>query len=573
VPINDTPSMGPDGTFTVPSPASPALEDAALPDGWLSGEIQALADAVTPEAPERAAEPRKGRKGRHHRPPPPKKPPRPLHVAVAPTPRLVEELSAMSDGYRRSDGTDASKGSPHAEGAEQTLAGLRSVIKQRDSVQPLLVPYSFPDLPTLTQISSQDIPLQEVLEQFSQGSQVLEDALQEKFDPAWLFPPGGRLDAATLEQLQLSGTYGRRIATVGSTSVVPLTDTDVEGCPNAPFPGADLTFACPISVTTGGRDPSVGYAADAGLEERLAPLTEAGANDRLTLQQFFAETSMIREELPGTADRVVEATIPSAWHPSPRLSRILFHNLQKAPWLRSDTPEEALRGSNAPVPRDLVDLSPTVPSDVAGDFYTGELLPAKKTIKSFAGVAEEDADRVRRLQRNLLVAESRSWWRDHGEVAGEFVERSLDEATTELSKIKIIGVNDVTLTSSRGKFQLVLANGTDHPVTVRIAMDAQDKMEIDPELLERLSTTYAPGNHPLTISGRANASGKFPLTVRVESGDGLLIAQKFIEVRSTAFNRIALGITVGAFLFLLLFYLYRVIRRARHKGELEADPA
>ncbi|MEA2460508.1 MAG: hypothetical protein QOH90_685, partial [Actinomycetota bacterium] len=42
VPINDTPSMGPDGTFTVPSPASPALEDAALPDGWLSGEIQAL---------------------------------------------------------------------------------------------------------------------------------------------------------------------------------------------------------------------------------------------------------------------------------------------------------------------------------------------------------------------------------------------------------------------------------------------------------------------------------------------------------------------------------------------------
>ena len=52
------------------------------------------------------------------------------------------------------------------------------------------------------------------------------------------------------------------------------------------------------------------------------------------------------------------------------------------------------------------------------------------------------------------------------------------------------------------------------------------------------------------------------MEVLVETPDGaLLVAEKIITIRSTAFNRIALGITLGAFGFLVVFYLLRVFRR------------
>jgi hypothetical protein len=49
---------------------------------------------------------------------------------------------------------------------------------------------------------------------------------------------------------------------------------------------------------------------DPGLSERLSWL-QLRTQDRLSLQQFFAETAMIREELPGVTGRVIQATIPS----------------------------------------------------------------------------------------------------------------------------------------------------------------------------------------------------------------------------------------------------------------------
>jgi hypothetical protein len=41
---------------------------------------------------------------------------------------------------------------------------------------------------------------------------------------------------------------------------------------------------------------------------------------------------------------------------------------------------------------------------------------------------------------------------------------------------------------------------------------------------------------------------------------------KRITIRSTAFNRVALGITFGALAFLIFFYMFRVLRRRRGKA-------
>jgi hypothetical protein len=419
-----------------------------------------------------------------------------------------------------------------------------------------------PDLPTLARLAPSS---PELLEQLSEGRTVAGRLLGRPPVPDWIYVEGGRLDMLTLDQLQL-GRYGEHVAGVSAASSAPLSDADNAGCPDPA-----LSFACPVSIETTSGAVSTGYISDEGLGERLALLPSGGGNDRLAIQHFFAETSMIREELPGTEGRVVQATIPANWNPTPRLSRILFEGIHDAPWLRSVTPAEGLEGSPEPASRQLQDELPPGEAELPEDFFESDLIPAKELIASYASVAVEDTARTRRLRHNLLVAESRFWFGDVATAAG-YVQSSLDEAEAELSKIKIIGVDDVTLTSSKGKFQLVLANGTNTPVKVAVNLEA-DQLEVDPDLLERLSTTYGPGNHPLTITATARTSGKFSAAITVESLDGHLISQKDIEIRSTAYNRIALGITLGALLFLVLFYLFRLFRRSRSRNEPQADPA
>ena len=562
VPLAHDPSMSPDGSFATPSGGAIPLQRAALPDGWLLSLIDELAEKTAPPPDPEPAPPRKGerRSKKKEKPKKEPKPPRPLHVAVAPDPRLLEELAALADGFRTSEGEEFRASADEAEGAAEALRTLRTTLSH-SGVQTLLVPYAFPNLTNLAQLP--DVGAEQILEHLSEGASVAKDLLPLDPDVAWLLPPEGQLDSATLESLQLGDRAGR-IASISESSLAPTADPENSGCPEPAY-----TFACPASITNE-RGTVKGFIADGGLAERLAPL--GGTTDRLTLQQFFAETSMIREEQPGIAGRVVQATLPSGWEPAPHLTKLLLKGLQLAPWLRSVTPSEALRGDPPAAERTLVEQLPS--SSAAATFFESDIVPAREIIESYANVAIEEIARVRRLKNNLLVAQS--YMESDPETASEYADSSSEEALGELGKISIIGVDDVTLTSSRGRFQLVLANGTDSVIDVDLEFESP-QLAFDPELLERLSTTYEPGNHPLTITATARSSGKSPLTVTITSpgsGIGYQITEKVIDIRSTAFNNIALGITVGALLFLILFYLVRALRRrSRAKGTPEADPA
>jgi hypothetical protein len=56
-------------------------------------------------------------------------------------------------------------------------------------------------------------------------------------------------------------------------------------------------------------------------------------------------------------------------------------------------------------------------------------------------------------------------------------------------------------------------------------------------------------------------NGRFPVQVQVESPSGRVIGQSTLIVRSTGFNRIALIITIGAALVLLLAWARRFLPR------------
>ena len=552
LPLNAPAARGPENLFSPDPDGTYPLDEATAEDGWLRGLIDALDETAGELPPIVTRERVRVRDGRQRRfrfvrteTPQPA-----VRLGLAPTPRLIDELADLSDGFTREtdEGTrEEQAGAPAASGARDVLTGLQQLLRE-EGIQPLLVPYSFPDLPSVSTLLGAD----QMGLQLDQGVDVLREVLNLDVAPGWLFPPAGRLDATTLVELRTGAAEHTFFTEDTLADEIEAPETCPDGSPS---------FTCAVSVrSTSGS--STGFVADRGLQERLGAL--GNGNDRLALQRFFAETSMIREELPGTPGRVVQFTIPSLWHPRPSSARLLFEGLQNAPWLRTATPKQAIRNSNVELrARRLVTSAPAL-RDIPDETYFDAIADASALVTSF-DLVRPPSDLVRRLLRNVLVAQSRLWWRNPEleSVGRSFAASSTDRAHKELERLSLGGPADVTLTSSGGEVLFVVSNEADYPATFGLRVDpSRSDVEIEPRDFE--DQRIGPGiTRQFTLTARTH-SVISPIEVQLTTPDGsFVIASKVINIRSTDFNDIALGITVGAFAFLVLFYIARGIRRRR----------
>lgn len=558
LPLNDIPSRAPDGAFRVAEDGGFPLGEAIADGGWLEGWVSALEEATTAtprpdQRPDRRPDQRPGERGR--RPPRPEPGPPPLKISIAPTGRLIEEVADLRDGYRLDESVvDPDEEARVMEAAASLIERLTTLIERRAEIQGLLVPYSFPDLPEL----QENLPMNHLQEQLLESRSVVGETLGTRLEGGWLFPPAGRLDRASLEELQLAG-YAE--ATFFSEdSLQSSDDPALGGCPEA-----SPSFTCPVAVETiHGR--SEGFVGDAGLNDQLALLDGEGA-DRQALQRLFAETAQIHEELPGVEDRVVQITLPSLWHPPPEVSRLLLRGLRGAPWLRTLTAQEALDRATPEV-RDIVADAPPI-QNTPDEGYYDSIDDARQIVDSFATAISPASDRLRRLRRNVLVAESRSWW-PTAERGLAYSEEAEDEAAAQLDQISLGGVENLTLTSREGELQLILVNEGLQALRVQIRFVTPNLLLAD----DIIEDQFQPGSTPLNIEAIVRTSGTFPVTVVVETIDGRYrIIEREIVVRSTSLNQIALGLTIGALLFLILFYASRAVRRRSASKEPTEAPS
>ena len=557
IPINAPSSRGPDGRFeVVPGTNASPLETALREGGWLSGLVATL-DEVT-EAPPPPQPPPRKKKGRapRHRPSPGG--PEPLHLGLAITPRTLEEVADLAGGFRRSTEGEtvevkASDSSPAS--ARRVLTELREVAG-RDTVQPILVPYAYPDLPTV----ESTIP-DHIKQQLNEGEAVLSADLNSPPGRSWFLPPGGRLDLDTLNDLESENT-GRH--TFITDKALDHAGEEGLGCPEA-----TLSATCPISIETGSARTS-GYILDSELQILANSLSTAD-DPRLALQQLFAETAMIREELPSRGDRIISLVLPGLWAPDPALARALLDGLRDAPWLAGKTPKEGLNAflklKAEPQQRRILSHLPD-PLGRPDVSLTSTITDAKAALETF-GSLQPPAALLERLTRNVLVSESRAWWGDDTlqEQGESYALDSADEAERELGKITI-GENpsEVRLTSRQAQVPVVVFNEATYPVSVAIHLESPQLQisETFPETIQAHSLRQL--NVDVTVP--AQSSGIFPLRVTVQTPEGVTIADRDdITIRSTEFNEIALGITFGALAFLIFFYVIRTIRRRRGAGE------
>jgi len=492
-------SFGPDGTFLDDS-----LEVALAPGGRLAGQIRALAElAALPSAPT---------------------------VEVAISPMLLTQLGRMRAGYTVEE-VGGVREVPAGEGGAELAAGaledLRTVASA-PGVRITALPFSVPELPALYGGGlGRDVQIQ-----LDRGREVVGSFLQSSPVPGVLRPPAAALDAATLRGLSASGIT-TLIVDPGTVDTAPQ-PLDLTGPATAHLAEATLAAIVP--------DPS----ADAVVAET------ALADPVRSAQATLGELAMIWQERPGEHRGVAMVLGEDLIPPGPFFVPFA-RGIAGAPWLSTVSSTEL-----------VASFPPLAPTELAapalrrfGSTYVAELKQTRRRVDTLRSMLPPESEEPARLDSMLLLAEAGQYLSDPtGGLA--FVRAVRDEVDAVLASLTLGTVSTVTLTSeSGGGIPVSVSNGGGEQLSVTVRLVSQhlrETLSADLELPPGTSET-------VRFQAQLRSTGRFPVRAQLVSPGGRVIDQETIVVRSTEYNRIALVITLGAALVLLVLWARRFVPR------------
>lgn len=201
-----------------------------------------------------------------------------------------------------------------------------------------------------------------------------------------------------------------------------------------------------------------------------------------------------------------------------------------------------------------VDL-PTLDARIA-DGVTG----VRSQLTSLATMLADDDPVLQEVEAEVLRAEA-------VDLAAAVRRSHLDDARTRIGRIvggvTTTGTETVTLTARSGSLPITLVNDTSSQLSVVLHLRST-KLEV-PDGTD-IQVDLPPGTTRVDLEIRTRASGSIPLELVVTSPDGaLLLTTARYSVQSTAVSGVGVVLSVGALLFLLLWWgrHWRDHRRAK----------
>jgi hypothetical protein len=337
----------------------------------------------------------------------------------------------------------------------------------------------------------------------------------------------------------------------------PLTLVAVRDASLAPVPH-DRTPAQSFALATaGGRSQGV---ATAPFVEQLLDGPDAAP---LKAARVIAALAEVAYESPATPRGLVVAP-PQNWSPDVAAMTTIFDTLRDFPLTRAVTLDnlfpqittEKINGVDAE--RHLAPAGPP-----AGPLTAAEYDRASAQLDAYRAVAGDKDAATIAGERALLLAPSTSLSPDraHAELA------TIDRAVTALTGAVKVDAARVTLTAKQVAIPVTFENKLrpQRPITVRVEFES-DKLVFKDGAVQTL--TLAPGVSTVRFKNvEVRASGTFPMTIRLRSADGRLSFGEPVKVtvRSAVFSGFAIALTIGALVFLLLWWgnHIRRTRRAR----------
>jgi hypothetical protein len=324
-----------------------------------------------------------------------------------------------------------------------------------------------------------------------------------------------------------------------------------------------------------GRVPQVPARLDEGGPAAL--ITDPGLGDRLVSdgilggQHAVAELAMIWFERPAIERGIVVHVPPDAAMDVDAVSRALrtldaSHAVDVVPLDRLfDVPvgEEG--------PRVVTSAPHTPTGSLTGIAST--LAEARDRVGGYGTTVDDDAA-GQSLEASLLLATGST---TPDSERGAYVSRVATQLGALADDIHAPAEFRITLTSRSSTIPLNISNDSDQPVSVRIDLDSS---RLDFPDGTEIQTTLQPGVTRLDVRVQARTSGAFPLDITITSPDGAIeLDRTTFDIRSTAVTGVGLLLSIGAGLFLLVWWgrHWRTSRRSQHLvapgGAIGSGPA
>jgi hypothetical protein len=423
----------------------------------------------------------------------------------------------------------------HDPAAAAGLADFRNALSDESIRQVLATPYVPLDLPSLEAAGLAGV----VISDLRLGADTVESVLGALPDPRTvLLDP---IDAGAVNLAR--DAFAQRII-VREAAVQPVTH--------------ELTPARPFGLSSGGRV----YPAVAS-NEFVDHLLDPPGSRAERAQRFLAGLSLIALEAPSTPRGIVVAT-PANWNPDPKLMALVLAGLRDHPFLRPTT----LDGYFSAVPSDtnsdgtpiVTGLEPTRPKPPT--VTQSQLAAANVSLSSFRSLVGNQDPRVTQGAHAIVIAPSSALDSATATNGLANIDRS---ARAFLSSISTTP-RTITLTSRTAQIPLSFTNKTGQAVRVKVHL-ASTKLTFPNGSDEIIQ--LPPRNTTLRFLVEARTSGTFTMRVTLTTADDqFTIETTQLTVRSTVFSSIGVLLTVGALLFLAIWWgnHIRRSRRARRSA-------
>ncbi|MFL5736059.1 MAG: DUF6049 family protein [Actinomycetota bacterium] len=477
------------------------------------------------------------------------------HVDVAIDPALVVQLERMADGYTVRDGgtlRHVPAGEGGAADAKQALDDLAH-IAGADQVEMSAMPFADPLLPALGNSGLGG----DVAVQVQRGQTFLHNRFrQATLDERVMRPPQSSIDPTTLQQLSRQGA-----------SLLLL-----DGNAAQPPPTGLVSHDPPVEQIPLGRSRSIDAVVPEGQIQAMLASPLVSEDPVLGAHLLVADLAEIWLESPSVA-RSVALMLPEQLPIPSSFFGPFARGVASAPWLtplkatklaegKSDTPTLSHVG---------VWHGPTFSGD-----YVQSLKKARKRIDAYRSALVGPSPLPGTLETSLLFAEADDF--TSAERLGKpFIDVVHRTIAARFSQVRADVSQPVTLTSSGSvssiPVHIVNASGTPLHVTVQLVSPRLSFANGNSRSVGLTST-----DSTLSFGVTPNTTGRFPVQVLVRTPSGKILSSATLIVRSTAYNRIALLITIGALLVLLALWLRRALanRRAERKQpapEPEREPS
>jgi hypothetical protein len=393
------------------------------------------------------------------------------------------------------------------------------------------LPYSNPNIPALIGAGlAGDLP-----QQLARGQRDVASAIGRAPVAGMLHPPGSHLDQRSLYELQGNGVH------------TLLVDSGTVDQPTTPLGFAEPPVA---ALSVGTTAPVDAIVPNDGVESLLQSALPR-LDPHLAAQQVLGELASIWLERPsvsrGVAVTVSEHTGLPGYFFGP-----FVHAIQTAPWLHPITASAMVRVQ--PPRHHLAGLA-GLPGPTFSPTYLGDLQAARQAITTYRSIASEKTLPAA-LDQMVLIAESGQFATQEN-LGEQFLHAVTDRLDAEFKGVSPDTSALETLTSRSGTIIVPIHNLTGHPVKVRVALDGGVRLAVS----NNSQVVPVPvGGTTLRFGVQARTTGRFPVQVTISTPDGhITLSQGRLVVRSTAYNRIALVLTIGAALFLLALWARRAL--------------